>query len=210
MLYKRTTIPSFLFYIFLFFGTAGCTKETSHYYPDKQTPGTAIFSNTGNNVLSCFIDGRPWQTISRSVVIALFSRPIYEVYIQKQITGSTLDTLSILWEGHYNNDQNGRQFISLVLPVAKNFSLSDLSAMEGKRISIDSSNGFFTVDLQGVSQSGNQRGKGTIYFNRLRFDSSGTGYHSGRMAGIFEADFGSFKITSGRFDHNLDAAQVRF
>ena len=194
----------------LFLVAAGCVKETSYYYPDKQTPGTAIFSNTGNNVLSCFVDGRSWQTKSRSVNGGFFSHPVYEVYFEKMLSSGAMDTLLIIWEGHYSGDQNGQEVISLMLPVAKNFKLSDLSAMQGKRLVIDSSTGFFAVNLQGLFPVDRQRGKGVVYFNTARFDSTSVGYYNGRMAGLFEADFGSFKITSGRFDHNISSSQVRF
>lgn len=186
---------------------AGCTKQTSYYYADKDKPGTAIFSNTGNNVFSCLIGDSAWRTITRSVGGALFARPVYEVFIEKHTTSSATDTLSIIWRGDPAAFQGNYSSIILVLPVSKSFSMTDLSALQGKRIAIDGSNGLFRVNLTGLP-NGNASGPGSIYFNRLSFEAVGTNSYTGYMAGLLEADFGSFKIRSGRFDHFINPDQV--
>ena len=186
---------------------AGCTKQTSYYYADKETPGTAIFSNTSNNVFSCLIGDSAWRTISRSVGGALFARPVYEVFIEKHTTNSATDTLSIIWRGDPASFQGNYSIIILVLPVSKSFSIPDLSALQGKRIVIDGSNGLFRVNLTGLT-AGNTSGKGSIYFNRLSFEAVSTNSYAGYMSGLLEADFGSFKILSGRFDHFMNPDQV--
>ena len=186
---------------------AGCTKQTSYYYADKETPGTAIFSNTSNNVFSCLIGDSAWRTITRSVGGALFARPVYEVFIEKHTTNSATDTLSIIWRGDPASFLSNLSSISLGLPVAKSFKMTDLAALQGKRIIIDGNNGLFQVNLTGLP-TGNTSGKGSIYFNRLSFEAVGTNSYTGYMSGLLEADLGSFKILSGRFDHFMNPDQI--
>lgn len=189
--------------------TSGCTKQTSHFYQDPAKPGTAIFSNTSNNVFSCLIGDSSWRTITRVVGGGLFTRPVYEVFIEKHTTNGAADTLSITWLGDPASFRGNYSTISLGLPVAKSFRITDLAAMQGKRLLIDGSNGFFQVNLNGQA-SGNTSATGSIYFNRLSFQPAGINSYTGYMAGLLEADAGSFKILSGRFDHFMNPDQVIF
>lgn len=186
---------------------AGCVKQTSYYYADRETPGVAIFSNTSNNIFTCLLGDSSWRTITRSVGGGLFIRPVYEVFIERHITNSTTDTLSITWLGDAASFRGNSSSISLALPVAKSFVMTDLAAMQGKRMVIDGSNGLFRVNLTGLP-GGNASGKGVIYFNRLIFQSAGTNRYTGYMAGLLEADLGTIKILSGRFDHYMNEDQV--
>jgi hypothetical protein len=196
----------FVYGLFCLLAT-GCAKQTSYYYADKETPGTAIFSNTSNNLFSCLVGDSSWRTITRSVGGGLFTRPVYEVFIEKHTTSGTTDTLSITWLGDPAAFRGNYSSISLGLPVAKSFKITDLAALQNKRIIIDNSNGFFQVNMTGL-QGGNKNGKGSIYFNRLSFEVVGTNTYTGYMAGLLEADFGSFKILSGRFDHFMNPDQL--
>jgi hypothetical protein len=187
----------------------GCSKNYTNYYADGEDNGIAIFSNTGNNVLSCFIDGKPWRTVDRKTSGFAYSRTSYEVYISKQLTNSLLDTLIITWEGYYppNNFSNGN--LNLIIPVAKNFSYKDFSALQGQRLQIDTTTAFFSTSISGLNNN-NTKGKGNIYFYAAQLDSIGTSSYIGKMSGLFEADFGAFKITRGRFDHLLTPENVYF
>ena len=187
----------------------GCRKDETHYYPDNDFPGTAIFSNKGNNVFSCFINGVPWRTIDRK--IGGFGGSTYEVRITRQNFDSLTDQLSITWLGHYNYDTYGLGSIGLVLSVAKTFSMADFSALQGKRLTIDGVNSYFEAQVDDTNYGDSLRGSGSIYFNTVILNPGVTnGGSQGRISGLLEADFDSVKLTSGRFDHNLDAAQVFF
>jgi hypothetical protein len=197
-----------LLFLLLGFIIMGCSKNYTNYYADAEDNGIAIFSNTGNNILSCFIDGKPWRTVDRT--ISGFSpRQIYEVDITKYSTNSLLDSLIITWRGYYtaNNFSNGS--LNLIIPVAKNFSYKDFSALQGQRLQIDTATAFFATSISGLNIN-NTKGKGNIYFHSVQLDSIGAGSYMGKMSGLFEADFGTFKITRGRFDHLLDPQNVRF
>lgn len=183
----------------------GCTKNETHYYQDNNAAGLSIFSNTGNNTFSCFIDGSAWRTVDRTSG-GILSRNVYEVQIRKQFFDSLTDVLSITWEGYYVSDKNNSGDISLNLYVPKNFSYNDFSAMQGKRLIIDSTNGYFLAALG----ANDVRGTGTIYFNTANLIANSVSGNGGSMSGLLEADFGSFQLTSGRFDHNLDAIQIFF
>jgi hypothetical protein len=184
----------------------GCVKNESHYYADNDHPGTAIFSNTGNNVFSCYINGQAWRTIDRK--IGGFGSSTYEVGITKQNFDSLTDHLSINWFGYYLNNQYDYGTISLVLSVPKNFTMADFSALQGKRLIIDGVNSNFSAQ---VDNTINGAGSGSIYFNTALLYSNGVNrVITGRMSGLLEADFGSVLLTSGKFDHNLDGIPLFF
>ncbi len=187
----------------------GCSKNYTNYYPDAEDNGIAIFSNTGNNVLSCFIDGKPWRTVNRETSGFPNSITSYEVYIIKQSTTSLLDTLIITWPGYYPVNYFSQGDLNLIIPVAKNFSHKDFTALQGQRLQIDTTTAFFTTSISGLN-SGNIKGKGNIYFHTAQLDSIGPREYIGKMSGLFDADFGTFKITRGRFDHLLNSENVRF
>ncbi|MEO5685463.1 MAG: hypothetical protein ABIQ88_22645 [Chitinophagaceae bacterium] len=197
-----------LAYLLLYMLVIGCRKNGTRYYPDKETPGLSIFSNTGNNVLSCAVNGQAWQTVTRATS-GLIGRTSYELYVTRHRTGSLLDTLSFSWRGSYTSNQliQGDD-ITLFLPIAKNFRLSDLQAWQGRRLVIDSSNGYFSANIAGTP-SVNAKGRGVIYFNTIRFDSSAQQGITGKISGTMEAGLNAVKISTGRFDHAILPDQVR-
>jgi hypothetical protein len=178
------------------------------YYDDAENPGIAIFSNTGNNILSCFVNGKSWRTASR-ITYGISARTSYEVYITKQSASALQDTLLISWNGYYPTDSLGQGTLNLTIPVAKNFSYKDFAGLQGQRLQIDTTTAFFTTSISGLN-SGNIKGKGNIYFHIAQLDSIGPGAYMGKMSGLFDADFSAFKITRGRFDHIIDPQQVNF
>lgn len=196
--------------VFIFFTVAflqGCRKNYTNYYPDKEDEGLAIFSNTGNNLMTCFIDGKPWRTIDRTSYGSTRTS-IYELEIVKRITSGLRDTLSFHWQGHYNTEEYPSGTVTLVLSVPKNFDYRSLSALNGQRLLIDSAvNGFFSTSISELSV-GNPKGNGSIYFHQLKLDSISPAVFSGHMAGLLDADFPLFNITRGRFDEYLTGENV--
>lgn len=185
----------------------GCSKNSTKYYADDEDKGIAIFSNTENNIASVFIADKPWRTVSRtSSGVRPFTN--YEVEIARLQANLAKDTLIIEWRGYYEADKNGIGYLSMHLALPANFSYKDLSALQGKRLSIDSTNGFFVLSNPSFNTN-NKIGKGTIYFQTAQFDSSFVGGYTGKIAGLFDADFTSFKITRGRFDHFISPEQIR-
>lgn len=185
----------------------GCSKNDTKYYADGQDKGIAIFSNTGNNIASCFITGKPWRTVARtSSGFRLGTN--YEVLINRQPATNAKDTLIIQWRGYYEANKNREGFISLHLAVPANFTFRDLSALQGKRLSIDSTNGFFETGIPDFNRV-NIKGKGNIFFKTARFDSIAVNTFIGNISGLFDADFGSAQITKGRFDHFISPDQIR-
>jgi len=184
----------------------GCSGNSTFFYPDKENSGLGIFSNTGNNVFSCYVNGNPWRTQDRKWSSGVASSShTYEINISKQYTDSPTTLLSIIWYRSYFDQ------ISLFVSVPRNFSYADFATWQGKRLSIDGVNSYFTMQVDGYNNTG--LGLGTIYFNKLNFDNMDSAFGNevtGRMSGLLEVDFGSVKITSGRFDHNLDANVIHF
>ena len=186
----------------------GCGVNETHYYADAENDGIAIFSNTGNNVFTCYIDGKPWRTASRQQGILGPPRLSYEVYIRKQSSGAAKDTLSISWEGYFGTRDTLRRFITARLAVNNGFTPGDLNALQGQRITIAGNNGYFIDSARTFYNV--ISGTGHLYFHTLRLDSVGNGIYSGSMSGLLDADFGTEKITGGRFDHSIVTDQLQF
>jgi hypothetical protein len=184
---------------------AGCEKNDTKGYPDPEDPGIAIFSNTGNNILSCYIDNKPWRTIDR--ITPILSAQQYELNIRKQVTGSSSDTLEFLWTGYYSSNSNSLGVLLCRFAVPKNFSYKSFSGLKAQRISINNSNGYFTND---INLGNNSKGPGNIYFHTATLDSIGPNTYTGKMSGIFDASLPALKITKGRFDHTIIPAQIYF
>lgn len=176
----------------------GCSKIVTNYYPDKEDPGLAIFSDKGNNLLSCFINGKPWRTINRVQYGA--GSVNYECNIYKQVSSGIMDTLIFSWQGYYNDNEFSQGTISLNLAVPKNFYYRSFSSLRGRRLQIDSTtNGFFSTSISTLS-IGNPKGNGNIYFHNANFDSLAPNQYYGHIDGLLEAAFPLFTITRGRFD----------
>jgi hypothetical protein len=206
---KNNILPGLFLLLTSYSIIIGCTKNYTKYYADAETPGLAIFSNTNNNILTCFVDGRPWRTDSR-VTSGFNPRTRYEIYISKYSTNSLQDTLLFNWYGYFEGNQFGGGSIGLALAVSKNFSIKDLNALQGQRLIIDTTiNGFYSTNTGSLNNTG-AKGNGSIYFNTAKFDSIAPNFYQGSLSGLFEANFGSFKITKGRFDHFLEPNQIQF
>ena len=203
---KKNSINKLILLFLATLALSGCRKNFTNYFADAADEGLAIFSNTGNNLMTCFVDGKPWRTINRTQTGNGF--PVYEVAITKQTTAGVQDTLVIHWTGHYNGEEISTGAISLSIAVPKNFNYRNFSSLQGQRLFIDTAvNGFFSTGISALS-IGDPKGNGSIYFNTARLDSIAPGKYTGYMSGILEANFPSFKITRGRFDGWLNEENV--
>jgi hypothetical protein len=187
----------------------GCYKVETKYFSDPENNGVAIFSNTGNNIFTCYVNGLPWRTQDRTTG-GFLSGPHSEVYLSKQADTSLPVQLVIQWNGFFQNEPNGEGFVSLYISMPSNFTNRDIGSLQGKRIVIDSASGHFLAYMGGLSNNNYDWGTGSVYFNRASYDSTTVGGFSGSLSGLLEADFPDFKITGGRFDHQLTPLQVEF
>ena len=185
---------------------AGCYKNVSKYYADEEDKGLAVFSNTGNNIFTCYVNGLPWRTFNRTTG-GLFSGETSELYISKQTDSTSRDLLILEWSGFLQKYPNTYNTISLYLRVPKDFTRNDIDSFQGQRFAVDSAKGYFSANISGFNT---ESGFGNIYFKSASFDSTSLGNYSGELSGILEADFPDFKITKGRFDDQLSGFQVRF
>jgi hypothetical protein len=184
----------------------GCSKNDTHFYEDPENPPLGIFSNTGNNILTCFINGHAWRTVDRTTDI-FSSWAWLEVKVTKTNSGILPDTLQIVWEGYFGNPDTGIEQLILHLAVPANFTYDSFAGFNGQRLKIDSAvNGYFTTGALGNSLL---KANGNIYFHQVSIDSWPQGA-TGKMSGLFDAECSSFKITNGRFDHELTAGQLHF
>ena len=204
---RKSNIKKWVILPAIVFSLLGCYKNYTKNYNDAETPGLSIFSNKGNNILSCFIDGKPWRTIDR-IKFEISSRVRYEVDVRKERTSSLLDTLVINWIGYYIGNDSTPGNLRLLIAVPKNFNYRNFSALQGQRLLIDTTNnGFFSTSITGLN-TGNNKGNGSIYFHTALLDSIGPDKYIGNMSGLIEANFPSFKITKGRFDESLDGGNI--
>ena len=187
----------------------GCTKNETKYYADQEDLGLGIFSNTGNNLLSCFIGGKAWRTYDR-VISGLNPLYRYEINMYRLPSGTLRDTLVINWQGGFaDSAQLQAGSLNLFLFVPHDAMYQYLSGLQGKRLQINAGTGYFTTGINGLNSS-NTKGTGNIYFQTARFDSVNAYTYRGNVSGLFDADFGSFTITKGRFDHIMTEPQIRF
>lgn len=200
-----TLIPVSLIVLSIF---TGCTKNETKYFADKSSNGLAIFSNTGNNILTGYINGVLWRTQNR-LSGGFLSPSTSEVYLTKTTDSSFNSMLIITWYGSTQSSQYNDDYISLYISMPPNFSHSDLDSLNGKRLEIDSTKGYFLEGISEISKN-YEIGTGSIYFNRFTYDSTAANGYTGRLSGLLEADFPDFKFTNGRFDDELTIDQVRF
>lgn len=193
--------------LLFFFSNILFSCNQTEFYADPQANGLGIFSNTGNNLMSGYIQNEPWRTRDRKTG-GFLGGPTYEIYITKQITSGPKDNLIFTWYVNptTNNILNGD--ISLVLAVPKVFGYIELSALKGQRLALDTLNGYFTFSS---AQSNFTKGSGNIYFHDMQIDSIGPNNFTGRMSGLLDAKLGgNLILKNGRFDHSLTALQIQF
>lgn len=203
MKYYRFYTTHYLFAGMLCLLLAGCTIEETVYYADGEDDGLAIFSNTGNNLLTCYYNGSGWRSSTRRFGGFNGGRN-YEVYIYRRTGTGPQDTLLFNWDGYFNNNNSNTSYIGLVLHVPKNFSAASFNNLHQKRIALDTTTGYFTAYTGGGLNPARSKGTGSVYFHTALLDSIGPRTYLGRFNGLFEADFQNFKITRGRFDHTFD------
>lgn len=186
---------------------AGCTIESTNYYPDGQEEGLAIFSNKGNNLMTGYANSVPWQTMPRTVTVVVSSVKRYELYVRKNNFNGLQDTLAFQWIGAAGGNAGIQGDINLSLIMPKGFSYKDFNNLQGKRIAVNLSNGYFTSTISSINP-GNIQGKGSVYFHTASLDSIGPGFYTGKLSGLIEADFNGIKFTKGRFDHTINSDQI--
>jgi len=181
-----------------------CKKNLTNLFADEQSQGLYIFSNTGNNILSCYVNGIPWRTKDRIAYSGLVmpGNTDYELNIYKFARGGNNDTLVFRWEGKFV-DADTTTLIVLGLSVKKGFTKEDFNTLQGQRLIIDSTiNGYFTTNINGTIAG--TKGNGSIYFNKANIDSIGN------LSGLFETTINGLRFTKGRFDAQLNRQMCRF
>ncbi len=187
----------------------GCGKR--NFFPDDDDPGLSRFTSRGYNIATMYINNVPY--------INPYKKPLFGgiVNITPTVdlisTNSTFDTLNISWEIEINDSSNSYNqpyhFISLLIPVSKNFAPQDFLAMKGQRFASDT--GAITLKLFD-NYTYSLSGKSNIYFvNTAYTDSSATTSRNYAFSGLFDGNIGdSILVTKGRFDFKIDANKVHF
>ena len=173
-----------------------CDKNYTVFYEDDDATGLSVFSDMGNNVMSCYINDQPFRTRNRVYNAGFRGYLNTEIELFKDASAADSDTLTINWVRDVLSPNP--QSISLVLAVKKDFSYNDFTAFNNTRLAIDGVNGYFMVNHNRL-----EKGTGSIYFLRAILMPGNAAGISNRLSGIFEATLPSYKITRGRFDHTL-------
>lgn len=102
-----------------------CHKNYTVFYEDDDAADLAVFSDKGNDVMSCYINGQSFRTRDR-VYDGGFSRGSFYPEIELHVVDSAADsdTLIIDWFG---NGAINPDYVSLVLAVKKGFLRNDLN-----------------------------------------------------------------------------------
>lgn len=183
----------------LFFG---CRKNVTHFYEDENNNGLSIFSNSGNNIMSCYVNGRIWRTINREISGGFSGPSSYELEIYRDTSSITNDIIQFEWIGDFGGTIASYDKITMLLKVPKKFPFTRLKEFNNRRIQLDTTNGYFYSNIGGINNY-YKKAPGVVFFQSLKYDSISPSFYRGKMAGLFEANFPNFKITNGRFDHTL-------
>jgi hypothetical protein len=178
---------------FILIALISCERNDTVFYEDDDAENLSVFSDVGNNVMSCYINGKPFRTKDR----ILRGISIYpEVELFKDTSAPDADTLTINWQ----SDALSPNFysVSLVLAVKKDFFYNDFTAFNNTRLAVDGVNSYFLIN-----SNRSEKGTGSIYFLRAILMQGNAGGISNQLSGVFEATLPSYKITRGRFDHTL-------
>lgn len=178
---------------FILIALISCERNDTVFYEDDDAENLSIFSDMGNNVMSCYINGKPFRTKDR----ILRGISIYpEVELFKDTSAPDADTLTINWQ----SDALSPNFysVSLVLAVKKDFFYNDFTAFNNTRLAVNGVNSYFLIN-----SNRSEKGTGSIYFLRAILMQGNAGGISNQLSGVFEATLPSYKITRGRFDHTL-------
>ena len=189
----------------------GCQKNNTTFFEDAEKNGLSIFSNKGNNLLSCYVNNTAWLTRSR---ISSSAYTYYEMGIGKQKTGAIKDTLIFTWNfaANYTDDY---KVISLRIAVDSSFTYKDFkNVFNNKRIVIDSTvNGYFKTSINSTLVNGRvpaTKGNGVIFFQAASINILAYKGDENIISGLLSAKIGTNVITDGRFDHDLNGLPIGF
>lgn len=185
---------------------AGCGKR--NFFPDEDDPGLSRFTSYGYNIATNYINGQPYINPFRNTIFGIGN---YLPSLQKIVTNSASDTLSLSWEIEPNDSSsiyNAKfQRITLLMPVPKSFTQNDFLLLNGQRFASNTnriyiqSNYYLSYPLSGSSN---------IYFVEIKKDNL-TNLKNYFISGLFDGNIGdSILITKGRFDFKIDAGSLNF
>ncbi|MFT3749240.1 MAG: hypothetical protein QM768_13025 [Agriterribacter sp.] len=195
---KIILYPQWIAAVIITIALVSCERNDTVFYEDDDAESLSVFSDMGNNVMSCYIDGKPFRTRNRIYTSGYGrGRLSPEIELFKDDAATDSDTLIINWQSDIYSSPNPYS-VSLVLAVKKGFSYNDFTALNNTRLAINGTNGYFMVNSNRA-----EKGTGSIYFLRAILMPGNAAGISNQLSGIFEATLPSFKITRGRFDHTL-------
>jgi hypothetical protein len=197
---KKIAFAKWVILIVIVISHLSCKKNHTVFFEDDDAPYLSVFSDKGNNIMTCYINEKVFRTQDR-ITGVLFGHSDYDLYLYKDNSAIDSDILIVTW---YADQLSSFSTVTLALSVKKGFSYYDFNAFEGKRMVLDGINGYFMVNDNRL-----EKGTGNIYFRRaFLIDNDSTDIT--RFSGIFEATLPSYKITRGRFDHTLADGVVAF
>jgi hypothetical protein len=196
--------------VFIFLLT-GC-EQPRNFFGDADDPGLSRFTARGYDIVSLYLNDSVYVNPYRHYPLGGASNS--DVTIQKIVTTGVYDTLSISWEIAFADapdDQLDVSNLSILLPVEKNFTQTDLLTWEGKRFPVDLSVPV-TILLNRFNRqfAAADTGTGIIYFVKIYKDEKNSTDTVYQFSGLFEGNAGNNKLTKGRFDFRVNAADLNF
>jgi hypothetical protein len=213
------------FIVVLFFFLAGCAKPPRNYYPDSDDPGLSRLTSYGYNIATNYINGVAYiNPYNEPAYFSLGPLPPAGNVIptfNKIIGSGQEDTLALAWPIEINDGYQNINYlyISILMPVPKNFTENNFAALSGERLdsntniislSQNSAASYYTYNTYPVFSDSlaytSPRGPSNIYFVTISLSSSG----GISMAGLFNGNIGDTAITDGRFDFYLPSNYINF
>jgi len=183
-----------LFLIPLVFLTTKC--QFSNFYPDPDDQGLSRFTSRGYNVASTYINERPYRNTGS-----------YYPLLQKDSTGSTIDTLQFKWQLYPNDPvfiQPAYRNISFTMPVPQSFNKTSLLAFNRQR--------FLNSEAVTLEDSTGKMitGTATLYFVSVT-EAILSDQKYIQLSGLFDGNIGdSVFIKKGRFDFEINESSLNF
>ncbi len=172
----------------------------SNFFSDPDDPGLSRFTSRGYNIATAYINDLPLVNVAS-----------YSPLLQKDSSGSSIDTLKFTWALYPSNLGNSISIyrnISFLIPITSSFNKNDLLSFNGQRFL--NATKVIVQEKQDTSFK-SISGNASLYFVSVKEDLSYPPQKYIRLSGVFDGNIGdTVLITKGRFDFEVNEKELNF
>ncbi len=190
---------------------SACTQRRN-FFEDSDDPGLSRLTSRGYDIVTLYLNDSAYINLYEHHNLGGSSNS--KVAIEKILTNSNKDTLSISWKIQYADETDppvGFYNLSLLIPVPTTFNKSDFQNWEGKRLPYDVPlNVTLRLNRNNSSFNAPDTGTASIYFLKINPHENQNSTGTYLFSGLFEGSAGNNRITKGRFDFFVDKGSLNF